>query len=214
MPLRGLEATMQSIRRSGGRACAIQSIAAVLFMAASVFAVPPGARAQPPNEQRINEDQFAPLLRFITIPAKDLPQGVRMLKGAGPRSPFLSARHSPAVMLDAPSLKFISAFFGIRSKTDLEPVIAAVTAMYHESAAADEIGVWGIYFVDQKSADKQFKKIVELTKERAKKRKSFPFVQKGRLLLYVWEDKAGSDPALESIAEYLRAKKLDLSNRP
>jgi hypothetical protein len=87
-------------------------------------------------------------------------------------------------------------------------VSASVIAVYEENKAANEIGVYGIYFTDQKSADDRFKKLLVASKEHSKNKKAFPYIQKGRLLLYAWMDDDVSDQAFEKVVEYFGTTRL------
>jgi hypothetical protein len=144
-------------------------------------------------------------LQFIDVPAKALPKHVRLVERIR-TAPLIPVFKNPDVLVDPQRIGLVAVFFGIRDKSDLGPVRAAVVAMYQDKDPANEIGVYGIYFSDKKAANKRFKKL-------AKAKEDSPFILKGRLLLYIWKDDGVSDLAFKAMRDYFRTAKFKPAHR-
>ena len=163
---------------------------------------PAGARQSPRTTKE--SWKYAELLRFVSVSSKDLPDHVQLVKRIG-IAPFLVTRN-PDVIVDPHQIKFLAAFFGIRDKSDLQPVHAGVVAIYQEKEPANEIGVYGLYFSDKKAAERSFNKLM-------KSKKHPPYFLKGALLVCVWKDPGVSNSAFEEIRDYFKAAKLPQVDR-
>jgi len=139
-------------------------------------------------------------LQFINVPATALPEHVRLVEGIR-TAPLIPVAKNPNVLVDPQRIWPVAMYFGIRDASDLGPVRAAAVAMYQDRDPANEIGVYGICFSDNKTAAKRFKKL-------AKAEEDSPFILQGPLLLYIWKDDRVSDSAFEAIRDYFRKAKF------
>ena len=136
------------------------------------------------------------VLRFITISAPNLPKHVRLVESIR-NTPLIPVTKNPDVLVDPIRLMPVALFFGITERADLEPDLIGVTAIYQTENPADEIGIYGLFYKDEKAAKRQFEKL-------AKDQKDSPFILKDSLLLYVWKDDGVSDIAFEALRNHLR----------
>jgi hypothetical protein len=185
-------------------------IAVFVCVGVTRFLLPTAVGAQP---QVAEKQPYKHLLQFITIPTSELPKSIRIKEIKESGAPIIPLRNNPEVFVDPKAFRLIAKFFQIEGR-ELERVSASVVAIYYqETETRNEIGIYGIYFSDQKSADEHIKKLLRATKERAKNQRGFPFIQKGRLLLYVWKDDGVSNLAFEQVVEYFRTKKFEVADR-
>jgi hypothetical protein len=140
------------------------------------------------------------VLRFISIPAKALPDHVRLVEQTRTAS-MVPAPRNPHVLVDLKRIRPVATFFGMREKADLELVRAGVVGVYQEKDPANEIGVYGLYFVDEKAAGRWFNRLT-------KNKKDPPFLLKGALLLYVWKDDGVTKSSFDAIRDYLKAARF------
>ncbi len=145
------------------------------------------------------------MLRFVSIPTEALPDHVRLVERVR-TAPMVPAARNPQVLVDPERIRPVAAFFAVRKKPDLELVRAAVVAIYQENEPANEIGVYGLYFVDKKAARRWFNKLT-------KNKKDPPFFRKGALLLYVWKDEGVGKSSFDAIRDYLKAARLKARNQ-
>ena len=156
-----------------------------------------GAQKSVPGPPAKGSRDYADVLRFISIPTKALPDHVRLVEQIG-TARIMPATRNPQVLVDPRRIRPVAAFFGMREKSDLELVRAGVVAIYQENDPANEIGAYGLYFLDNKAARRWFKKLT-------KNKKDPPFFLKGVLLVYVWKDETVSAPSFDAIRKYLEA---------
>lgn len=135
------------------------------------------------------------VLRFITISAPNLPKHVRLVERIR-TTPLIPVTKNPDVLVDPIRLMPVALFFGIAEQADLEPDLIGVSAIYQTDNPADEIGIYGLFYNDEKAAKRQFEKLA--------KDKDSPFILKDRLLLYVWKDDGVSDIAFEALRNHLK----------
>jgi len=145
------------------------------------------------------------ILQFLDVPATALPKQVRLVERIR-TAPLIPVTKNPDVLVDPQRIRPVAVFFEIRDEADLGLVRAAVVAMYQDKDPANEIGVYGIYFSDKKTANKRFKKL-------AKAKKDSPFILQSRLLLYIWKDDGVSDLAFKAIRDYFRKAKFRSAHR-
>jgi len=153
------------------------------------------------KETREHDD----ILKFIKLPASALPKGVRLVERIR-TAPLIPVTQNPDVLVDPQRMMPVALFFGVSDTSDLKPVRVGVVAMYQENDPANEIGVYGLCFVDEEAAKKRFEKL-------AKDKEDSPFILKRRLLLYVWKDDGASNLAFEAVRDYLRAAKFKPARR-
>ena len=99
-------------------------------------------------------------------------------------------------------------FFGMESEEEVKPIDVGVVAIYEDDRSGKEIGIWGIYFSDETSADRQFNAIRGRARKLEKKGRPIPYVQQGPLLLFAWNDSNVSDDDFKQILKYLKSKKF------
>ncbi|MCL4203552.1 MAG: hypothetical protein KJ000_13700 [Pirellulaceae bacterium] len=145
-------------------------------------------------------------MKFINVPTSDLPKQVRLVERVR-TAPLMPVGGNPGVLVDPHRMMPVALFFGIRDESDLEPVRAAVVALYQENDPANEIGVYGLCFTSEETAKKRFKEL-------AKDNQESPFIRKGRLLLYVWKDDGVSRTTYEAVRNYLSTTKFGSADRP
>lgn len=143
---------------------------------------------------------YVDVLRFINIPTKALPDHVRLVEQIR-TAPIVPATRNLQVLVDPRRIRPVAAFFGMREKSDLELVRAGVMAIYQENDPANEIGVYGLYFFDNKAARRWLDKLT-------KNKKDPPFFRKGALLMYVWKDETVSKSSFDAIRNYLKMAKF------
>jgi hypothetical protein len=156
-----------------------------------------GAQKSVPGRAAKGSRDYADVLRFISIPTKALPDHVRLVEQIR-TSPMVPVTRNPQVLVDPRRIRPVAAFFGMREKSDLELVRAGVVAIYQENDPANEIGVYGLYFFDNKAARRWFNKLT-------KNKENPPFFLKGALLVYVWKDPTVSTSSFDAIRDYLKA---------
>jgi hypothetical protein len=155
---------------------------------------PPSTKPTSSSQTTSEEREYEDVLRFIDVPTTALPKHVRLVERIR-TAPVIPATTNPDVIVDPQQIGPVAAFFGICDESELGPVRAAVVAIYQDKDPANEIGVYGIYFSDKKTADKRIKKL-------AKAKEDSPFILHGRLLLYIWKDDGVSDSAVKAIRDY------------
>lgn len=166
-----------------------------------------------PAPPKSNREQLGHLTQFITIPAKDLPKDVRLLEKVE-TAPVLPIEKNPDIYVDQTVIEVIAGYsFKCDDESEFAAVTAAVAAIYYEREPKNEIGIFGLYYANQKSADDEFKALQERWKQRGAEKVAFPFIQKGRLLLHVWKDQGASDQAYKAILKSLRSRQLKLPDR-
>jgi hypothetical protein len=145
------------------------------------------------------------VLKFINIPAADLPKQVRLVERIR-TAPLVPVAGNPDVLVEPRLMMPVALFFGIRDQSDLKSVHVAVVAMYQENDPANEIGVYGLCFANEEAAKTRFEELAKDTKDS-------PFIRKGTLLLYVWKDDGVSNKAYEAIRDYLSTTKFKPADR-
>lgn len=163
------------------------------------------AEATPSSRGAKQTREHDDVLKFINVPTSDLPKQVRLVERIR-TAPLIPVTGNPDVLVDPQLMMPVALFFGIRDKSDLEPVRVAVVAMYQENDPANEIGVYGLCFTNEEAAKKRFEKL-------ANDKKDSPFILKGRLLLYVWKDDGVSKPAFAAVRDYLSTAKSKPADR-
>jgi hypothetical protein len=156
-----------------------------------------GVQKPAPGPSAKGSQDFADVLRFISIPTKALPDRVRLAEHIR-TTPLVPATRNPQVLVDPQRIRPVAAFFGMREKSDLGLVRAGVVAIYQENDPANEIGVYGLYFLDRKAARRWFNKLT-------KNNEDPPFFLKGALLVYVWKDETVSTSSFDAIRKYFKA---------
>jgi len=157
--------------------------------------------SQAPPTARQQRERAA-VKKLLTVPAENLPEGVQ-LKGLPKSGSIISVTSNPGILAEPKQIRPIAMFFGLREPDPLQPVRFGVAAMYQEQDAAEEIGIYGLYFASEQDAQQQFEKLT-------RGRTDSPFLRKGRLLLYTWKEESVSNAALQSVTSYLKTTKLDL----
>jgi hypothetical protein len=153
--------------------------------------------AQNPGPAPRESQEYAEVLRFIRIPTKVLPDHVRLVEQTRTAS-MLPAARNPHVLVGLERIRPVAAFFGMREKAHLKLVRAGVVGIYQERDPANEIGVYGLYFFDEKAAGRWFNRLT-------KNKKDSPFLLKGALLVYVWKDDDVTKSSFDAIRDYLKA---------
>jgi hypothetical protein len=156
-----------------------------------------------------DESRDRALTNFVTIPDNELPEHVRLRK-VGVRGEFVRFDTNPAIVTDRHWLEFMTKFFGVKEKAELKSIVASVVAIYEEDLTEKEIGVWGIYYSDEKLADERFDKLLTRAKIAKDTGRVFPFIQQGRLLLFAWNDANVSDEDFRAMLKYLKTKRFKL----
>lgn len=163
----------------------------------------PTAETSPSSTAATKPQEKHDLLQFVTIPAKALPEHVRLVERVR-TSPLIKVTQNPALLDDPKQIKFVAVFFGMLAKQDLEPVRAGVVVIYQEKDPANEIGIYGLSFSDEMAANARFRK---LTVDKKDPR----FFQKGKVLLYVWKDDGVSNAAFKTIQDYFKDARFEPS---
>jgi hypothetical protein len=159
-----------------------------------------GAQESAPGPAPKGSGGYADVLPLVSIPAEALPDHVRLVRRIR-TAPIGPATRNPQVLVDPRRIRPVAAFFGMREKSDLALVRAAVVAIYQENSPANEIGVYGLSFLDKKATRRWFTKLT-------KNKKDPPFLLKVALLLYVWKDETVSQSSYNAIRNYLSAAQL------
>jgi hypothetical protein len=176
-----------------------------LAVAALVVCVVSEVEAKPVSA---DEARHKALIRFVTIPDNKLPEHVRLRKVGG-RGTFVRFDTNPAIVTDRRWLEFMTKFFGVKDKAELQAIDVGVVAIYEDDVNEKEIGIWGVYYSDEKAADERFEMLRSRAKRAKVKGRVFPFVQQGRLLLFAWNDSKVSDDDFKAMLKYLEAKKFN-----
>jgi hypothetical protein len=175
---------------------------ASLGVAALAICVLPELEAKP---QTADKSRNSALLSFISIPDKILPEHVRIRKTVR-----TAAIHNPAIITDRHQLSFMANFYGVvDDEEELKSIVVGTVAIYEDDTTEREIGIWGIYYSDQKSADQRFNKLLRLRKKVEDRGSVFPFIQQDRLLLFAWNDSSVSDHDFKAMLKYLETKKFN-----
>jgi hypothetical protein len=136
-------------------------IVSSLGVAALAICLPPELEAKPSNADKARDSA---LLSFVTIPDKVLPKHVRLRKDAHSDA-ILPMAQNPAIVTDRRRIDFIAKFFGVKEQAELKSIAVGVAAIYEDDFTEREIGIWGIYYSDQKSADGRFNKLLTRSKK-------------------------------------------------
>jgi hypothetical protein len=175
-------------------------------MAALAMSLVPELKAKTPTE---DEGRDRAILRFLIIPKDQLPKDVQLRKETNAGT-FVRLPRNPAIVTDRRQLDFMARFFGVVDKLELQSILVGAVAMYESKATEKEIGIYGIYYSDQKIADERFKKILTRASKRATKNRErvLPYVQQGRLLLFAWNDAKVSNREFTEMLKYLQAERF------
>jgi hypothetical protein len=159
--------------------------------------------------QTEDEARDRAILRFLIIPDDELPKDVQLRKKTNTGT-FVRLPRNPAIVTDRRQLDFMAKFFGVVNKVELGSILVGAVAMYESKTTEKEIGIYGIYYPDQKSADERFKTILTRASKRATKNKErvFPYIQQGRWLLFAWNDAKVSNRDFKAMLKYLQAERF------
>ena len=157
------------------------------------------SRTKAPLLRVTAEEEESPLemgLRFITIPAAELPDDVRLIEKIETAA-LIPVTQNPEVWSDRERIPPIAIHFGIVEEAQLEDLQGAGAALYQEGTPANEVGVYAICFADEAAAHAHWEMIVSVSTDA-------PYVQQGSWLLYVWKDDGVSSEAMEAVLEAVK----------
>ena len=150
----------------------------------------------PAASEAITASETHALLAYVRIPTKSLPKHVQLVECIR-TPPLVPVAANPSTVVDPQAIKLIATHFGVVAEQELSAVRTAIVAIYQENNEANEIGVYGLTFSDEKAANSRFKTL-------AADEDDSPYFLKGTLLLYVWKDDSVSDEAFKAVQAYFR----------